>query len=87
MELLTILVITVIILAAIVWFRARVFIAKHFSKYNKFLHISDFHHLRELKSHEEVDVSQKAHEHHRNVKIAVLVIISALLILLSQRLY
>ena len=84
MELLIALSITAIVIATIVWYRAKVFISTHVKKYNKFIHHIDFKLLKELRAHEESHISEKAGKHHRNVKIAAIVIISAILILISQ---
>ena len=84
MELLIALSITAIVIATIVWYRAKVFISTHVKKYNKFIHIVDFKHLKELKTHDESHISEKAHKHHRNIKIAVIVIITAVLVLVTQ---
>lgn len=85
MELIVALSITAIVIAIIVWYQAKVFIAKHVKKYNKLIHHIDFKLLKELRAHEETHISEKAGKHHRNVKIAFIVIISAMLILISQR--
>ena len=84
MELFIALSITAIVIAAIVWYQAKVFISTHVTKYNKFIHIIDFKHLKELKTHDEPHISEKAHKHHRNVKVAVIVIITAVLVLITQ---
>ena len=84
MELLIALSISAIVIALIVWYLAKVFISTHVKEYNKFIHFIDFKHLKDLKVHDEPHVSKKAHEHDRNVKFAVVVIISAVLILISQ---
>ncbi|WP_299877147.1 hypothetical protein [uncultured Cocleimonas sp.] len=76
-----------IIIAAIVWYKAKVFIAEHDETYNRYLHYIDFHLLKELKKHDESVISDKAEKHHRNVKIAAFVIIAALLVILSQSVY
>jgi len=73
-----------IIIAMIFWYQSRSFISKHIKHYNKFTHLSDFKHLSDLKSHSESYVSIDAHKHHRNTKIAVFVIIAAILILFSR---
>lgn len=85
MELKIILSIVAIIVAILVWFNARVFISSHIIKYNKYLHISDFKLLKELTNHDDSDISDSAKKHHRNVKITALVIITAVLVLISQR--
>jgi len=84
MEILIILSIIAIIIASIVWYQAKIFISTHVDEYNKFIHFIDFKHLKELKTHDEQHISEKAHAHHRNVKIAVIVIISSLLVIMSQ---
>ncbi len=84
MELLIALSITAIVIAAIVWYKAKVFISTHVKQYNKLIHFIDFKHLKKLKTHDESHISEKAQNHHRNVKIAVVVIISALLVLVTQ---
>jgi len=84
MELLIILSVAAILIAFIVWYEAKIFISTHVEEYNKFIHFIDFKHLKELKTHDEPHISDKAHTHHRNVKIAVVVIISALLVLISR---
>ena len=84
MELLIIISITAIVIAAIVWYQAKVFISTHVEQYNKFIHIIDFKHLKELKTHDESHISEKAHKHHRNVKVAVVDIITAVLVLIAQ---
>ena len=84
MEVLVTLSIVAIFVAMIFWYQSRSFISKHIKHYNKYTHISDFKHLADLKSHDESYVSIDAHKHHRNTKIAVFVIIAAILILMSQ---
>ena len=85
MELKIILSIVAIIIAFFVWFRARVFISSHVKRYNQYLHLSDFKLLKELQNHDDSDISSKAKKHHRNVKITAIVIITAVLVLISQR--
>ena len=84
MELLIALSIAAIVIASIIWYIAKVFISTHVEDYNKFNHFIDFKHLKELKAHHEPHISKKAHEHDRNVKFAVIVIITAVLVLISQ---
>jgi hypothetical protein len=84
MELITALSIAAIIIATIVWYQAKVFIAEHVKKYNKFIHHIDFKLLKELRAHEEPGISEKAKKHHRNVKIAAIVIVTAVLVLITQ---
>ena len=84
MELLIALSIAAIIIASIIWYVAKAFISTHIEHYNKFTHINDFKHLKQLKAHDEPHISKKAHEHDRNVKFAVIVIVTAVLILISQ---
>ncbi len=84
MKILVVLSIVAIIIALVFWYQSRTFISHHVKKYNKYTHLSDFKHLADLKSHDETHVSIKAHKHHRNTKIVVFVIITAILILISQ---
>ncbi|MGK0272473.1 MAG: hypothetical protein ACI88H_003145 [Cocleimonas sp.] len=84
MELLIALSIAAIVIASIIWYVAKVFISTHVEDYNKLSHFIDFKHLKELKTHDEPHVSKKAREHDRNIKFAVVVIITAVLILISQ---
>jgi len=85
MELKIILSIVAIIIAILVWFKARVFISSHVQKYNEYIHVSDFKLLKELTSHDDSDISDSAKKHHRNIKITAIVIITAVLVLISQR--
>ena len=87
MEIIIALSITAIIIAAIVWYKAKVFIAEHVKEYSKHHHYIDFGLLKELKKHDESIISDKAKYHHRNVKISAIVIITALLILIAQGVY
>ena len=84
MELLIALSIAAIVIASIIWYVAKIFISTHVQEYNKFLHYIDFKHLKELKAHHEPHIAKKAHEHDRNAKFAVIVIITAVLVLISQ---
>ena len=84
MKIIVLVSIVAIIIAMNFWYQSRSFISKHIKTYNKYTHISDFKHLADLKSHDESYVSIDAHKHHRNTKIAVFVIIAAILILISQ---
>lgn len=84
MELLIFLSLSAIIIASIVWYIAKVFISENIEEYNKLNHLIDFKHLRDLKAHDKPHISKKAHEHHRNVKIAVVVIVTAILVLITQ---
>ncbi len=79
--------IAAIIIASIIWYKAKVFIAEHVKQYNKFIHHIDFRLLKELGAHDQPHISAKALKHHRNVKISAIVIILALLVLISQRVY
>ena len=79
--------ITAIIIAFIIWYKAKVFIAKHVQQYNKLIHHLDFRLLKELGAHDQPHISAEALKHHRNVKISAFVIIIALLVLISQRVY
>ena len=87
METIIALSITAIVIASIVWYKAKVFIAEHVKKYNSYLHYIDFNLLKELKKHDESVISDKAEKHHRNIKIAAFVIIISLLLILSQSVY
>jgi len=87
MELIITLSITAVIIASVVWYKAKVFIGEHVKKYNSYLHYIDFKLLKELKKHDEPVISEKAQKHHRNVKISAIVIIISILILLAQRVY
>ena len=87
MEIIFALSIVAIIIAALVWYKAKVFIAEHVDEYNKHRHFIDLKHLKELKTHDEQHISEKAKSHHRNVKISAIVIITSLLILIAQRVY
>ena len=87
MELLITLSIAAIMIASIVWYKAKVFISEHVKKYNSYLHYIDFKLLKELKKHDQAVISEKAQKHHRNIKISAIVIIISILILLAQRVY
>ena len=87
MEIIIALSLTAIIIASLVWYKAKVFITEHVKKYNSYLHYIDFDLLKELKKHDETVISDKAEKHHRNIKIAAFVIIISLLLILSQSVY
>ena len=87
MEIIIALSIAAIIIAALVWYKAKVFIAEHIKEYSKHHHFIDFKLLKELGKHDESVISDKAKSHHRNVKISAIVIITSLLILIAQRVY
>ena len=84
MESETVISIVVIIIAVIVWFKARVFISTHIKDYSEYFHISDFKLLKELTKNDDSYISDSAKKHHRNVKITAIVIITAILVLVSQ---
>ena len=85
MESETIISIVIIFIALVVWFKARMFISSHIKEYNEYKHVSDFTHLRALKTHDDTNVADVAKKHHRNVKVTIIVIITVLLFLITQR--
>ena len=84
MELQLIISVIVILIAFVFWYQAKVFISSHVDEYNKFIHFIDFKHLKDLKAHDEPHISDRAHIHHMNVKIAVLMITAAVLVLIMR---